>query len=46
MDATKVFSFFFKEINMNITSSKSRSYSDFILNEVYKVLSKIEMEEI
>lgn len=44
--SAKVFSFFFKEINMNITSSKSRSYSDFILNEVYKVLSKIEMEEI
>jgi hypothetical protein len=31
---------------MNISSSKSSSYSDFILWEVHKVLSKIEMEEI
>lgn len=43
---SKVFSFFFKEINMNINSSKSSSYADFILWEVHKVLSKIEMEEI
>lgn len=42
----KVFSFFFKEINMSITLSKSNSYSDFILSEIQKVLSKIDMEEI
>ncbi len=42
----KVFSFFFKEINMSITLSKSNSYSDFILSEIQKVLSKIEMEEV
>ncbi len=43
---SKVFSFFFKEINMNISPSKSNSYADFILQEVQKVLSKIEMEEV
>lgn len=42
----KVFSFFFKEINMKITYSKSSSYAEFILWEVHKVLSKIEIEEI
>lgn len=44
--AWKIFEFFFKELHIQISSSKSRSYSEFILNEVFKILQNIDLEEI
>ncbi len=37
----KVFSFFFREIRIHISASKSRSYSDFILEELQKKTKKL-----
>jgi hypothetical protein len=41
-----VFSFFFSEINIEITKSKSESYSRFILSEIKSKVEKLEIEEI
>lgn len=41
-----VFSFFFTELNINISESKSISYSKFILWEIKSKLEKLEMEEV
>jgi hypothetical protein len=43
---SKVFSFFLKEININITQSKSLNISEFILSEVKKSIDKLEIENI
>jgi len=43
---SKVFSFFLKEININITENKSLSISEFILSEVQKSIDKLEIENI
>ncbi len=42
----KVFSFFLREININITEKKSRNISEFILSEVKKSINKLEIENI
>lgn len=42
----QVFSFFFKEINMSITETTARNYCQFILGEVKKTLTTLEVEEI
>lgn len=43
---SKVFEFFLKEININITENKSLNISEFILSEVEKEMKKLEIEEI
>lgn len=43
---SKVFSFFLKEININISKSKSDNISEFILNEIKKSINKLKIEEI
>lgn len=43
---SKVFSFFLKELNINITKGKSDSISQFILLEVKKSINKLEIENI
>ena len=43
---SKVFSFFLREININITEKKSRNISEFILSEVKKSINKLEIENI
>lgn len=41
-----VFQFFFKELNINIDLSKSNSYMEFILWQIFQKLNEIEVEEI
>lgn len=41
-----VFQFFFKELNININISKSQSYMEFILWQVFQKINEIEIEEI
>ncbi len=41
-----VFQFFFKELNINIPLSKSDSYIDFILSQVYEKINEIKIEKI
>jgi hypothetical protein len=41
-----VFSFFFTEMNIEISKSKSESYSKFILSEIKLSLEKLELEEV
>ena len=43
---SKVFIFFLKEININITNNKSLSISEFILSEVKKSINNLEIENI
>jgi hypothetical protein len=43
---SKIFAFFFQEININITAKKAEWLSQFILKEVYKKLKTLEIEEI
>jgi len=43
---SKVFTFFFKEFNVNISESKSHSYREFIFEEIIKSIKKIEIEKI
>ncbi|QFR38619.1 hypothetical protein A9Q91_00085 [Candidatus Gracilibacteria bacterium 28_42_T64] len=43
---SKVFEFFLKEININITVDKAFNISEFILSEVEKEIKKLEIEEI
>ena len=43
---SKVFSFFLKEININITENKSLSISEFILSEAQKSIDKLEIKNI
>jgi hypothetical protein len=44
--ATKVFKFFFREININISEKKSHDYVNFILEQVISKVKKLELEEI
>lgn len=41
-----VFSFFFSQMNINISNSKSQSYSKFILSEIKLKIEKLELEEV
>lgn len=41
-----IFAFFFSELNIEITKSKSESYSRFILSEIKSKIEKLEIEEI
>jgi hypothetical protein len=41
-----IFQFFFKELNINIDLSKSNSYMEFILWQVFQKLNEIEIEEV
>jgi len=41
-----IFQFFFKELNINITSGKSYSYIEFILSQISNKINEIEVEEI
>ena len=41
-----VFQFFFKELNININTSKSNNYMDFILWQISENINKIKIEEI
>jgi hypothetical protein len=41
-----VFQFFFKELNINMDISKSNSYMEFILGQIFQKLNEIEVEEI
>ena len=41
-----VFSFFFNELNINISKSKSDSYSDFIISEIKNSLKSLDIEKI
>jgi len=43
---SKVFEFFLKEININITENKSFNISEFILSEVEKEMKKLVIEEL
>ena len=43
---SKVFSFFLKEININISEAKSNNISEFIISEVKKSIDKLEIENI
>ena len=43
---SKVFTFFLKEININITETKSKNISEFIVSEVKKSIDKLEIENI
>ncbi len=43
---SKVFSFFLKELNINITKSKSNNISNFILSEVKKSIDKLKIQNI
>ncbi len=43
---SKIFAFFFQEININITAKKAEWLSQFILKEVYKKLKTLKIEEI
>jgi len=43
---SKVFEFFLKEININISENKAFNISEFILSEVEKEIKKLEIEEI
>ena len=43
---SKVFSFFLKEININISESKAKSISEFIISEVKSKVNKLEIEKI
>jgi hypothetical protein len=43
---SKVFSFFLNEININISKSKSKNITEFILNEISKSIDKLEIENI
>jgi hypothetical protein len=43
---SKVFQFFLKEININITEAKSDNISGFILSEIKKSINKIKIENI
>ena len=43
---SKVFTFFLKEININISESKSNNISEFIISEVKKSIDKLEIENI
>jgi len=44
--ATKVFKFFFREININISEKKSHDYVNFILEQVISKVKKLELEDI
>lgn len=44
--SSKVFRFFFSEININISEKKSHDYVNFILDQVMSKIKKIELEEI
>ena len=41
-----VFSFFFNELNINISKSKSDNYSDFIISEIKNSLKSLDIEKI
>lgn len=41
---SKIFSFFLKEININISKTTSENISEFILNELKKWLNKLKLE--
>lgn len=41
---SKVFTYFFKNLNIKISPSKSNSYTKFIINEVYKNIEDIDLE--
>jgi hypothetical protein len=43
---SKIFSFFFQELNITITTKKSEKLSEFILKEIYKKLSTLKIEKI
>ncbi len=43
---SKIFSFFFQEININISAKKSEKLSKFILKEIYQKLQEIKIEKI
>lgn len=43
---SKVFTFFFSEININISEKKSNSYANFILSEVFEKIKNLNIDEI
>jgi hypothetical protein len=43
---SNVFSFFLKEININISKNKSLNISEFILSEIKKSVDKLEINNI
>lgn len=43
---SKVFLFFFYEMNIKISEKKSLNYSDFILSQIFDKLKEIEIEEV
>lgn len=43
---SKVFSFFLKELNINISENKSSNISEFIISEIKKSVDKLEIENI
>jgi hypothetical protein len=43
---SKIFSFFLKEININISQEKAENISEFILNELKKSIDNLKIEQI